>query len=111
MAFIDTDDLEVKEPIDGWKGRYFHSVNMTLAYYTVKSGSSIHEHQHENDEVWNIIEGDFEVTIDGEARVAGPGCAAVVPPNTPHSVTALSDGRAIVVDHPRRQSIGGIDLE
>lgn len=110
MAFIDTDDLEIKEPIEGWKGRYFHSENMTLAYYTVKSGSAIHEHAHENDEVWNIIEGEFEVTIDGQVRIAGPGFAAVVPPNTPHAVKALSDGRAIVVDHPRRRSVGGVDI-
>jgi hypothetical protein len=29
---------------------------------------------------------------------------------TPHSVKALSDMPAIVVDHPRRYSIGEIDL-
>jgi quercetin dioxygenase-like cupin family protein len=39
-----------------------------------------------------------------------PGCAVVVPPDTAHSVKALTDARAIVVDYPRRQSMGGIDL-
>jgi quercetin dioxygenase-like cupin family protein len=34
--------------------------------------------------------------------VARPGVVAIVPPNTPHSVVALSDGRAIVIDYPLR---------
>jgi quercetin dioxygenase-like cupin family protein len=33
-----------------------------------------------------------------------------VPPNVKHSVKALSDGRAIVVDDPVRRSVGGVDL-
>jgi quercetin dioxygenase-like cupin family protein len=57
-----------------------------------------------------VIEGELEITIGGEAHVAGPGCAAVVPPNTVHAVTAVTDARAIVVDYPVRESIGGVDL-
>ena len=83
---------------------------MTFAYYAVAAGAWIHEHSHPNDEVWNVIDGQLEITIAGETRVAGPGSAAVVPPDTAHSVKALTDVRAIVVDHPRRDSIAGIDL-
>jgi quercetin dioxygenase-like cupin family protein len=110
LTFVDTSTLDEKEPREGWKGRFFHSRNMTFAYYTVEAGASIHEHSHTNDEVWNVIEGTLEVSIGEETEEAGPGCAAVVPPNTPHSVKALTDARAIVVDHPLRDSIGGIDL-
>jgi quercetin dioxygenase-like cupin family protein len=110
MPFIETNRLSVKEPREGWKGRFFHSRDMTFAYYTVAAGASIHEHSHPNDEVWNLIEGHLEITINGETRVVGPGDAAVVPPETVHSVKALTDVRAIVVDHPRRESIGGIEL-
>ena len=42
--------------------------------------------------------------------MAGAGCAAIIPPNAAHSVKALTDVRAIVVDYPRRNSIGGIAL-
>ena len=108
MPLIDTDQLEVKEPLPGWKGRFFHSERMGFAYSEFAAGASIHEHSHPNDEVWNVIEGDLEVVIDGEAQIARPGSAAFLPPNTPHSVKALTDGRAIVVDHPRRGSVGGV---
>jgi hypothetical protein len=46
MTFIDTNHLEVKEPRAGWKGRFFHSNNMTFAYYAVAAGAWIHEHSH-----------------------------------------------------------------
>ena len=110
MVFIDVERLTVKEPRKGWKGRFFHSGSLTLAYYSVKAGASIHEHEHENDEVWNVIEGRLEITVADETRVLGPGSAAVVPPNTRHSIKAVTDARAIVVDHPLRKSIGGIAL-
>jgi quercetin dioxygenase-like cupin family protein len=110
LTFIDTHRLSAKEPREGWKGRFFHSSNMTFAYYTVEAGAWVHEHSHPNDEVWNVLDGRLEITINGETHVAGPGCAAVVPPGTVHSVKALTAVRAIVVDHPRRDSIGGIEL-
>ena len=44
---------------------------MTFGYYTVTAGSTIHEHSHENDEVWNVIEGELEVTVDGEGHDVG----------------------------------------
>ena len=110
VTFIETGQLKVKEPREGWRGRFFHSRNMTFAYYTVVAGAWIDKHSHSNDEVWNVVDGQLEITIAGETRVAGPGCAVVVPPDTAHSVKALTDARAIVVDYPRRQSIGGIDL-
>jgi len=107
MPFIDTNELPVKEPLPGWKGRYFHSVNMTFGYYEVVAGASIHEHSHANEEVWHVIDGELAVTIDGQTRIAGPGAVALVPPDTMHAVKALTDGRAIVVDYPLRQAIGG----
>jgi quercetin dioxygenase-like cupin family protein len=110
VTFIDTNQLSVKEPRAGWRGRFFHSQSMTFAYYTVEAGAWIHEHFHSNDEVWSVIDGQLEITIAGETRVAGPGCAAIVPPNTVHSVKALTDVRAIIVDYPRRHAIAGIDL-
>jgi quercetin dioxygenase-like cupin family protein len=99
--------LKIIERLPGWKGRYFDSENMTFGHYVFEAGSSIHEHSHPNEEVWNVVEGQLEVTIAGKTQVAGPGFVATVPPNTLHSVKAISDGRAIVVDHPRRADMAG----
>lgn len=102
MPFIDTGRLKVVERLPGWHGRYFHSPSMTFAHYDFLRGSSIHEHFHSQEEFYEVIEGELEVTIDGVAQVARPGLVAIVPANVPHSVKALTDGRAITVDYPIR---------
>jgi quercetin dioxygenase-like cupin family protein len=94
MPFLDVSGLRVTERLPGWYGRYFHSPSMTFAHYDFVRGASIHEHFHPQEEVYEVIEGELEVTIDGVAEI--------VPPSVPHSVKALTDGRAIIVDCPAR---------
>jgi len=78
---------------------------MTFAHYEFRGSSSIHEHFHPQEEVWEVIEGEIEVTIDGVAQIARPGVVAIVPGNVRHSVKALTDGRAIIVDHSLRHDL------
>jgi quercetin dioxygenase-like cupin family protein len=103
MPFVDTSGLPVTERLPGWHGRYFHSPSMTFAHYDFVSGSSIHEHFHPEEEVYEVIEGELQLTIDGISRVVRPGVVGIVPSNVPHSVKALTDGRAIIIDHPVRR--------
>ncbi len=96
MPFVDSAALPIKEPLPGWKGRFFDSEQMTFCYYEVEPGAAIHEHAHPNEEVWHVIAGEIEVTIAGVARVATAGSAAIVPPNVPHAVRVLTPARVIV---------------
>jgi quercetin dioxygenase-like cupin family protein len=102
MPFIDTRKLRVIERLPGWQGRYFESPSMTFAHYVFAKGASIHEHFHPQEEVYEVIEGELELTIDGVAGIARPGIVGIVPSNARHSVKALTDGRAIIVDYPAR---------
>ena len=102
MPFIDTKALESTEKRPGWSGRIFHSPSLTFAYWDFKAGADIHEHRHPQEEVWHVIEGELEVTIGADTTRAGPGMVAIVPAETLHSVKALTDGQAIVVDYPLR---------
>ena len=106
MAIVDTTELKVVQRLPGWRGRSFNSPSMTFVHYEFDAGASIHEHHHEQEEVWNVIEGELEVIIDGVAQVAKAGMVAITPPNTRHSVRALTAGRAIVVDTPLRWDLG-----
>ena len=103
MPFVDTSSLNITERLPGWYGRYFHSQNMTFAHYDFKRCSFIHEHFHPQEEVYEVIEGALEVTIDGATQVVRAGLVAVVPSNARHSVKALTDGRAIIVDYLLRR--------
>src|SRR5262245_29119999 len=102
MPFVDISSLRAIERLPGWHGRYFHSPSMTFAHYDFVRGASIHEHFHAQEEVYEVIEGELEVTIDGAARIVKPGVVAIVPGGVPHSVKALTNGRAIIVDYPLR---------
>ena len=102
MPFVDISSLRVVERLPGWSGRYFHSASMTFAHYDFVRGSSIHEHFHPQEEVYEVIEGELELTIDGVAQIARAGLVAIVPSSVRHSVKALTNGRAIIVDYPLR---------
>ncbi|MGH9598875.1 MAG: cupin domain-containing protein [Terracidiphilus sp.] len=103
MPFVDIGSLPVVERLPGWHGRTFHSQNLTVAHYDFARGSSIHEHFHPQEEVYTVIEGELEVTIEGAAQIARPGTAAIVPSGARHSIRALTDGHVMIVDYPRRQ--------
>jgi quercetin dioxygenase-like cupin family protein len=102
MPFVDISSLPVAERLPGWHGRYFHSSSMTFAHYDFVRGSTIHEHFHPQEEVYEVIDGELEINIDGVAHIASAGLIAIVPAGARHSVRALTDGRAIIVDCPAR---------
>ena len=46
---------------------------MTFAHYDFKRGSTIHEHLHPQEEVYEVIEGELELIIDGATQIARAG--------------------------------------
>jgi quercetin dioxygenase-like cupin family protein len=102
VSIVDTASLPINNKRPGWRGRIIHAASMTFAHWDFDAGATIHEHGHEQEEAWHVLDGELELTIAGETRRAGPGMVAIIPPHTPHAVKALSAGKAIVADHPAR---------
>jgi quercetin dioxygenase-like cupin family protein len=98
MGFIDVNNIRPKEIVPGFHGRFYHSANMTIAYWEIKAGSSIPVHNHIQEMVVNVIEGNLELTIDKETRIL----EAVIPSNVPHTAKGISDCRVIDIFHPSR---------
>ncbi len=103
MTFIDISKLAMIERLPGWRGRYFDSPSMTFAHYEFDAGASIHEHFHPQEEVYEVIEGELELTISSVTQRICPGHVGIVASNTPHSVKAITNGKVIVVDYPLRK--------
>ena len=107
MPFVDIADVAPRSPLPGWSGRFVQAENMTIVFWQIADGAqSLHEHDHMQEEVWNVIDGEIEITIDGVAEIAGPGSLALVPPGARHSVRVLRASRVIVIDYPRREAFG-----
>ena len=109
MTFIDPADMIHGAPLPGWSGRFFHSQNMTFAHWDIGVGAGdLHEHDHEQEEVWNVVEGEVVLVVDGRERKLGAGMAAVIPPYTRHAAKPIGACRVIVTDYPVRVQLPGV---
>jgi quercetin dioxygenase-like cupin family protein len=103
MTFTNLNQTPEKEVVPGYHARFIHTENMTLAYWRVEAGAQLPEHSHPHEQVANVLEGQFELTVGGEARRMGPGEAAYIPGGIPHSGVAISECRLIDVFSPVRE--------
>lgn len=110
MPFVDANELPAKEPLPGWVGRFFHSEHMTFSYYEIAPGTGLPTHHHPNEEVWHVLDGELEMVLGDATTILRAGQVAIVPGDVPHSAGARTPCRAIVVDHPTRDRVGGVDI-
>ena len=103
MAFIDLESIEEREIVAGFRARFVHSENVTLAYWNIDAGAELPTHTHPHEQVANVVEGTFELEVSDERRIVGPGSVAVVPGGVPHGGRAVTDCRIIDVFHPVRE--------
>ena len=96
-------DRRERSLIEGSRATFTHAETMTLAEWHFEAGVALPEHAHPHEQATTLIEGQFELTVSGEARVLDSGTIAVIPSNAPHSGRALTDCRLIDVFHPVRE--------
>ncbi len=103
MPFVNLNDIDEREVFPGFVVRFVHSETMTFAYWRIRAGALLPEHSHPHEQVANMMEGEFELTIDGQTRVLQPGSIACIPSHAIHSGRALTDCEIIDVFHPVRE--------
>ncbi|MBC7651963.1 MAG: cupin domain-containing protein, partial [Deinococcales bacterium] len=60
-------------------------------------------HSHPHEQVSQVIEGKFQLTLNGEVRVLESGDIAVIPSNTQHSGLAITNCKLLDVFNPVRE--------
>ncbi len=103
MRFIDMQDVPQVDIVPGAKVRFVHSEFMTFAHWTFEAGAELPEHAHPHEQVSHFIEGEFEMTVDGETRRVGPGTVVVIPPHASHRGRAITQVRVIDAFYPIRE--------
>jgi quercetin dioxygenase-like cupin family protein len=102
MKLTKLNELVEKEIVPGYHARFVHSENVTLAYWNIEEGKDLPKHAHPHEQVLNLIEGRFEVTIEDESKVLEAGSVVVIPSNVMHSGKSLTSCRIIDVFYPIR---------
>lgn len=102
MPFMKLSDLKETEPVPGYRLRVVHGDNITIAYWSINAGSSLPAHSHPHEQIVNMIEGEFELVVDGNPLRIRPGDIVTIRGGVPHAGTAITDCRIIDVFYPLR---------
>lgn len=103
MDKTDLKQISSREPVPGFRGKFVHSKNVTLGYWDIKAGSKLPEHSHPHEQIANVINGKFEMTVGGKADLLEANSVLVIPSNVKHSGRALTDCYIIDVFYPVRE--------
>ena len=100
---IQLSHVDSKEIVAGFHGRFVHSQSMTFAYWSIVKDAALPEHAHHHEQVVNVLEGQFELTVDGQPQHLKAGDVLIIPGGVTHSGRAITDCRILDVFHPRRE--------
>lgn len=105
MPFIKSNAQRYIEVTPHFTGRLVDTEKgtMNLVRWDIKAGEQLPQHQHPEEQITHIIEGEFALTVGDETMIVTAGDAAVIPANVPHGGKALTDCTVIDVFTPARQ--------
>lgn len=105
---IDLSALPYKEVIKGFRARFIHTDKLTLGYWDVEEGAELPSHSHLHEQTTQVLEGKFELTIDGVVRIYEPGTVAVIPPHVLHSGRAVTKCKLFDIFCPVREDYASL---
>lgn len=97
MPFLDISVQPEQHVFDGVSIRTIHGEKLMMSYVLMQPHSKVTEHSHHHEQMGMVLEGSFELTIDGEARMLNKGDTYLIPSHVKHSAKA-NDIAAIALD-------------
>ncbi len=96
-------EINPKEIAPGFFSKFIHTETNTFNFIEVKAGCTVPLHQHLHEQLSFVLEGKFELTVNGEAKILEPGLFAVIPANAVHGGFSVTDCKLIDVFSPVRE--------
>ncbi|MBL7761750.1 MAG: cupin domain-containing protein [Sediminibacterium sp.] len=113
MPLYQISNIEPKPLIEGYTAQFIHTASATYSHVRVVAGAALPMHQHPHEQVSYVLEGEFELTVNGTPHRLVPGQVFVIPSNTPHAGLAITDCFILDVFTPVREDYrekGGVVL-
>ena len=110
MKKIIGDDLKPFELATGVTAKVINSETMTIMHARLKAGGSAPEHSHTQEQIVNVIEGEIELTVEGEPHHLKPGDTLILSPNVIHTARSLTDCYLLDVFYPIREDLADPDF-
>ena len=86
-----------KQLTTGIIGHYVHGEKSTLGLVILEKGSTVPPHQHPQEQITYILEGNLQMVIDGKDYLLEAGSYHVIPSNIVHSAVAVTDCKLVDV--------------
>lgn len=98
MPFFVINEQPEKSIFDGKTTiRTLHGEKVMMSFVNLQPHGVVEEHSHPHEQMGMVLEGTFELTIDGEAQRIKKGDAYLIPSNVKHSARAF-DEPAVALD-------------
>jgi quercetin dioxygenase-like cupin family protein len=96
---------EIAIPLPGVCGRLFQGAEMQAVFFSVEAGGEISPHAHQAQ--WGVVlEGEMELTVDGQTRRYGRGDSYFIAAGAVHSIRMLTPLKVLdVFDEPDRYTV------
>lgn len=101
--FENLNHIEPIEKMPGFQGKFIHTERMTMAFWKIKAGSVLPNHNHEHEQVMMLTSGAFEMKVGEEVKICKPGDVVTIPSNVFHSGKALEDCEITDIFQPVRE--------
>jgi quercetin dioxygenase-like cupin family protein len=97
------ENIEQKEIMPGFKGRFVHTNSSTIAFWEITKGAILPEHSHIHEQTTQVVEGSLELIVNNESYILEPGSIIIIPSNVIHSGKAITNCKLTDTFSPVRE--------
>jgi quercetin dioxygenase-like cupin family protein len=101
--FLNFSDIKAKEIAPGFFSKLIHTESNTINFLEVAAGNELPIHQHPHQQCSFVLEGKFEMTVDGKTKLLTTDTFVLIPGDTPHGGRAITNCKLIDIFSPVRE--------